>query len=60
MVYSERQRERERCLGKVGRMETVRSSICQKTLQTEKGATALAKATALAIELDQEEQKYHE
>ena len=58
MVYSER--ERERCLGKVGRMETVRSSICQKTSQTEKGATALARATALAIELDQEEQIYHE
>ena len=34
--------ERERDLGKVGRMDTVRSSICQKTSQTEKGATALA------------------
>ena len=35
-------------------METVRSSICQKTSHTEEGATALA------IELDQEEQIYHE
>ena len=41
-------------------MESVRRSICQKTSQTEKGATALARATALAIELDQEEQIYHE
>ena len=60
MVYSERERGRERDLGKAGRMDTVRSSICLKTSQTKKGATALARATALAIELDQGEQINHD